>query len=70
MALIGSSMAPEVKSQIIADAASYVIKYFPDATTPFGVESPEQLADLAAALLPKIEAEPPTVPMPTHKAMP
>ena len=58
-ALIGSSIAPEIKSQIIADAVSYAIKHFPDATKHFGVEKPEQLADLAAALLPEIEAAQP-----------
>ena len=51
-----------IRSQIIADAASYAIKHFPDATKHFGVERPEQLADLAAALLPKVEAEQPTAP--------
>jgi hypothetical protein len=57
---IGSSIAPEIKSQIIADAAGYAIKPFPDATKRFGVEKSEQLGGLAAALLPKIEAEQPT----------
>lgn len=64
--LIGSSIAPEIKSQIIADAARYAIKHFPDATKHFGFEKPEQLAELAAALLPKIEAERPTAPASTE----
>jgi hypothetical protein len=68
--LIGSSIAPQIKSQIIADPASYAIKHFPDATKHFGVEKPEQLADLAAALLPKVEAERPTVSTPPGGAVP
>ena len=70
-ALIGSRIAPEMKSQIIADAARYAIKHFPDATNHFGVEKPEHLADLAAALLPKIEAErPAAASTPAGGAMP
>ena len=69
-ALIGSSIAPEIKSQIMADAATYAPKHFPDATRHFGVEKPEQLADLATALLPKIEAERPIAATPTGGAVP
>ena len=61
---------PEIKRQITADAASYAIKHFPDATKHFGVEKPEQLADLAAALLPKIKAEHPTVSTPAGRVVP
>lgn len=69
-ALIGSRIAPEIRSQILADAARYAIKHFPDATKHFGVEKPEQLADLAVALLPKIEAERATVSTPAGSAVP
>ena len=69
-ALVGSSIAPEIKSKIIADAASYAIKHFPDATKHFDIEKPEQLADLAAALLPKIEREQPAGRVASDRAAP
>lgn len=68
--LLGSRIAPEIRRQIIADAARYAIRHFPDATRHFGVEKPEQLADLAAALLPKIEAERTSMLTPAGRAVP
>lgn len=38
-----------LKNELVADAGSYVLKHFPDATKHFNVETPDQLAEMIAA---------------------